>query len=410
MIFSNLCRIQSSVTVYEIKFHVNKQSVHVKTQHKVSCKCVITIILNFLLSLLQQSLEDLTNGTRTLTQRGSASLLFLDCRLGGSGISADDFSWTLGLSGEACVLFFVFAEGLPPLVCWSLAVVLAHKDHVVSTKEKSSPLSELEQWPQLHHLRLVLVGFEFLLVLWSVERTELPPDCEHTVWETTRGEGATAQRVPGAGGSVPRSSLCCPSSGRETLHASWASFLLVRDQERHPLCTGLPPKYSQCRARDHDAHMVHLQSGYSYHVHTGSTRGLSLFKHLRSNRGWWVCVEYPGISLALFPSPSLLSLCLLDNLVSPLCFEQSMTFCLAHAVSVSIIPCSKPSWLDLPFMKSFSINCSLPMPLLEVPLLVIEGLNFMTQENRRNLILVINNNIWCTFLPSLSWLFGDISH
>lgn len=87
----------------------------------------------------------------------------------------------------------MFAEGVPQLVCWSIAVALAHKDHVVFSKEKSSPLTELAWCPELHQFRRVLVGVKFLLVLCGRERSELPPHCEHAVWETPRGEGASAQ-------------------------------------------------------------------------------------------------------------------------------------------------------------------------------------------------------------------------
>lgn len=93
--------------------------------------------------------------------------------------------------------------------------------------------------------------------------------------------------------------------------------------------------------------MVHLQPGYSYHLHTGSTRGLSLSQHLCSNRGWWVCwVNRIQTNLSPF------SLSLLYYSVSPLYFfAQSMTCCLVHAVSVSI---NLTSHLDLIFHLVFS--------------------------------------------------------
>lgn len=179
------------------------------------------------------------------------------------------------------------AEGGPPrLVCWSLAVSFAHGDHVVFSKEKSSPLAELARCPRCRRFHRVLVGIKRLLVLCGRQRSELPPHREHAVWETPRGACTPAQRDSGACGPVPGGSLRCLPGGRKTLHAPGASLVLVGDQERHSLCSGLPPKYPQRCARDHDANMVHLQPGYSYHVHTGPTRGLSLSKHLCSNRGW----------------------------------------------------------------------------------------------------------------------------
>lgn len=156
------------------------------------------------------------------------------------------------------------------------------------------------------------MGVKFLLVLCGLERPELPPHCEHAVWETPRGEGASAEWNPGAGGPVSGGSVRCLPGRGKALHAPGASFLLVGDQERHSLCSCLSPKYSQRCAGDHDANMVHLQPGYSYHVHTGSTRGLSLSKHLCSNWGWWVCRVSrvkPNLSSSLLSLPSFL-LCL----------------------------------------------------------------------------------------------------
>lgn len=76
------------------------------------------------------------------TDRNCSTFDCLICKLVGSSIPADDCpsgACTTGLSGKPVHLL----RAVPWLVCWSLALVLAHKDHVVFSREKSFPLAEL---------------------------------------------------------------------------------------------------------------------------------------------------------------------------------------------------------------------------------------------------------------------------
>lgn len=83
-----------------------------------------------------------------------------------------------------------YAERLTRLVCWSLAVSLTYKDHVVFSEEKSSHLTELVRRREWRWIQCVLVGIELLLVF--CKRSELSPHREHAVWEAPGCAGAPA--------------------------------------------------------------------------------------------------------------------------------------------------------------------------------------------------------------------------
>lgn len=141
-----------------------------------------------------------------------------------------------------------------------------------------------------HPLCSSLVDIMFLLVIHQGNKPEILPDSHHSVWETARPQGSCAQWGAQARWSVPRGPLCCSTCGWEAFHAPRAALPLVRYQECYPLHARVPSEHPQHRARDHDAHMVHLQPGHSSHIHSGSEWGLFISKHLRSDRGWWVGV------------------------------------------------------------------------------------------------------------------------
>ena len=99
--------------------------------------------------------------------------------------------------------------------------------------------------------------------------------------------------------------------------------------------------------------MVHLQPGYSNHIYTGSTRGLSLFKHLCSNRGWWVCWVSRTKTKPLSVSTSLSrSLCLFSTMLCHLCILRGAWPFVWRMLC--LCPSSQPPILTWSFILVFS--------------------------------------------------------
>lgn len=151
--------------------------------------------------------------------------------------------------------------------------------------------------------------------------------------------------------------------------------------------------------------MVHLQPGYCHHVHTGSARGLSLSKHLRSNWGWWVRrVNRVKINL----SSSLLS-AFLPTLPFPFRPYVIAVFRAEHdllsgACCVRVHHPNLPSWLELSsvFSSTLPSHATVRGSSFDDKITYTPPKNIGKTRGGRKIEGTIGNSC-CTFLVSLSW-------
>lgn len=221
----------------------------------------------------------------------------MNCGSGGGPYSTEVYLGLItvrvrGAAGDACLTGWV-QRGWADTTAYVRAVPRHRPDHVAGYVQRPpvafTPATSARDCDH-HPLCSSLVDTMFLLVLHKDDQPEILPNSDHPVWEAARPSGSCAQRGAQTRRSVSGGPLRCPSCGRQAFHAAWAARLMVRDQKRHTLHARVPSEHPQHSARDHDAHLVHLQPGHSGHLHSGSERGLLISKHLRSHRGWWVWV------------------------------------------------------------------------------------------------------------------------